>query len=70
MSLDPRPEITYWVGFSHQTDHYILEQELELWSQRTGVRIEPAYDGLQIPLLYPYGEQNGYKTGKQDHKTR
>lgn len=50
MSLDPVPEITYWVGFSHLTDHYLLEQELKVWSEKTGVRIEPAYDGLLIPL--------------------
>lgn len=50
MSLNPVPEITYLVGFAHQTDHYLLEQELAAWSERTGIRIEPAYDGLQIPL--------------------
>jgi len=50
MSLDPRPDITYWVGFAHQTDHYTLEQELKVWTAKTGVKIEPAYDGLQIPL--------------------
>jgi hypothetical protein len=50
MSLNPRPDITYWVGFAHQTDHYQLEQELKLWTAKTGVKIEPAYDGLQIPL--------------------
>jgi hypothetical protein len=50
MSLNPAPEITYWVGFAHQTDHYLLEQELKMWSEKTGIRIEPAYDGLQIPL--------------------
>jgi hypothetical protein len=51
MSLNPVPEITYWVGFSHQTDHYELEQRLKLWSIETGVHIEPAYDGLEIPFL-------------------
>ena len=50
LSLKPVPEITYWVGLTHQTDHYLLEQELEEWSNTTGVRIEPAYDGLQIRL--------------------
>ena len=50
MSLETKPEVTYWVGFSHQTDHYTLEEDLTLWSEKTGVRIEPAYDGLQIPL--------------------
>jgi hypothetical protein len=50
MSLEPIPEITYWVGFAHQTDHYDLEKELEQWSNKTGVHIEPAYDGLEIPL--------------------
>jgi hypothetical protein len=50
MSLELKPEITYWVGFAHQTDHYALEDDLKLWSEKTGVRIEPAYDGLQIPL--------------------
>lgn len=50
MSLNPVPEITYWVGFEHLTDHYLLEQELRVWSEKNQVRIEPAYDGLQIPL--------------------
>ena len=50
MSLDVIPEITYWVGFAHQTDHYALEQDLKQWTKRTGIRIEPAYDGLQIQL--------------------
>jgi len=51
MSLKPIPEITYWVGFAHQTDHYTLEAELKAWSEKTGIRIEPAFDGLEIPLL-------------------
>ena len=50
MSLKTKPEVTYLVGFAHQTDHYTLEEDLKLWSENTGVRIEPAYDGLQVPL--------------------
>lgn len=50
MSLERKPEITYWVGFAHQTDHYLLEQDLQLWSAKTGIRTEPAYDGLQVAL--------------------
>jgi hypothetical protein len=50
LSLNPLPEITYWVGFDHLTDHYLLEKELKVWSEENKVRIEPAYDGLQILL--------------------
>jgi hypothetical protein len=50
MSLNSKPEITYWTGFEHRTDHYELERELKHWSETTGIRIEPAFDGLQIIL--------------------
>jgi len=50
LSLETKPEVKYGVGFAHQTDHYTLEDDLKLWSEKAGVRIEPAYDGLQIPL--------------------
>jgi len=50
MSLSIKPEVTYWVGFAHQTDHYTLEEQLRIWSEQSRVRIEPAYDGLQILL--------------------
>ena len=57
MSLERKPEVTYWVGFAHQTDHYQLEQELKVWSEKAGIRIEPAYDGLQVPLGQGYHER-------------
>lgn len=50
LSLRPLPEITYWIGMTHETDHYELEEHLEQWSKENGVKIVVAYDGLEIPL--------------------
>jgi len=50
LSLNPVPEITYWIGMTHETDHYELEAQVERWSKENGVKIVVAYDGLEIPL--------------------
>jgi hypothetical protein len=44
------PEIIYFIGMSHDTDHYWLEEELRAWSLREGINILPSYDGLAISL--------------------
>lgn len=49
-SIVPPPEITYFIGISHDTDHYWLEEELRKWSLNEGIKIVPAFDGLKISL--------------------
>jgi hypothetical protein len=46
----PPPEITYFVGISHDTDHYSLEKELNGWSSNEKMVVVPAFDGLRICL--------------------
>jgi hypothetical protein len=54
LSLWPLPEVTYWVGMTHETDHYELDRQLTEWNgtvgRQLGTVIRPAYDGLVIPL--------------------
>ena len=47
----PPPEVTYFIGFSHDTDHYWLEEELKEWSSREGINVFPSFDGLKISLI-------------------
>jgi hypothetical protein len=44
----PPPEITYFIGISHDTDHYWLEKELN--SSNEKIVVVPAFDGLRISL--------------------
>jgi len=46
----PPPEITYFIGMSHDTDHSQLELDLKGWSEQEGIEIRPAFDGLQISI--------------------
>ena len=47
-SMTPAPEITYFTGISHETDHYWLEKDLRDWSLREKINVAPAFDGLKI----------------------
>lgn len=45
-----RPAQTWITGFSHVVEHESSTEECRLWSEKNGLWVRPAYDGLRIPL--------------------
>ncbi|KAI8051071.1 beta-lactamase-like protein [Gilbertella persicaria] len=41
---------TYYVGFAHRVDHYLLEDQLKELEKTEGLRVAPAFDGLKVSL--------------------
>ncbi|KAH9624479.1 hypothetical protein KSS87_000849 [Heliosperma pusillum] len=45
-----RPKRAFLIGMNHAYDHHQINASLLDWSQREGVPVQLAYDGLRIPI--------------------
>ncbi|KAJ7297864.1 hypothetical protein O6H91_Y032400 [Diphasiastrum complanatum] len=42
------PKKAFFVGMTHEFDHELVNEELGRWSEREGIEVQLAYDGLRI----------------------